>query len=238
LNAIRNLWSRWKATQSSWSQSGEDLIAGAYFANHRLPLPYYLDIGAHHPYQFSNSYRFYRQGGSGVLVEPSLAAWRAITSARPRDKVLRAAVVPRAAKGATVQLQKMSASTLNTVSLEAAKSMARHGRYGRQEVTGVEEVPALTLAALLETHCQRCPDLVSLDIEGLDLPVLRTWDFKRWRPRMFILEIVRYHANGKKMERVSGIDRLMKASGYHLYADTYVNAIFTDRDPHLSYTKV
>ena len=32
---------------------------------------FYVDIGAHHPKRFSNTYFFYKRGWSGITVEPN-----------------------------------------------------------------------------------------------------------------------------------------------------------------------
>lgn len=221
----------WKVRRGtrSWAQCGEDLIAAFYFHNLKVPDIRYLDIGAHHPYLFSNTYLFHRRGMRGVLVEPSAEACRALRSGRRGDTVLRAAVVPKPA--ASVTLRKLSASTLNTVSEADADAAVAHGRYGKQVLTGTEEVPALTVGQVLEEHCGRCPDLVSLDIEGMDLPVLRTWDFKRWRPKLFIVETLRFSKDGKRLDKVKGIDQVFLRAGYSVYADTFINTLYSSADP-------
>lgn len=221
----------WKVKRGarSWAQCGEDLIAAFYFHNLNAPEIHYLDIGAHHPHLFSNTYLFHRRGMRGVLVEPSAEACRALREGRPGDTVVRAAVVPK--ERATVILRKLSASTLNTVSEADANAAVAHGRYGKQELLGTEEVPALTVAQILEGHCRSCPDLVSLDIEGLDLPVLRTWDFKRWRPKLFIVETLRFRKDGKRLDKVKGIDQIFLRAGYAIYADTFINTLYVSVDP-------
>ena len=48
-------WDQWQ--QRSWSQEGEDQILRRIFE--RQKLGFYVDVGAHHPVRFSNTYLFY-----------------------------------------------------------------------------------------------------------------------------------------------------------------------------------
>ncbi len=49
--------------QKSYSQDGEDMVMRALFEH--LPKGYrgfFVDVGAHHPVRFSNTYHFYKKG--------------------------------------------------------------------------------------------------------------------------------------------------------------------------------
>jgi hypothetical protein len=73
---------------------------------------------------------------------------------------------------------------------------------------------------------QRTPDLVSLDVEGLDLDILRSIDFSRYRPHVFCVETVSYAERDGSGVKNAPIHELMLQSGYKLYADTYINSIY------------
>lgn len=51
----------------SWSQESKDLILQRIFEN--KPNGFYIDLGAHHPRRFSNTYLFYSQGWRGVNID-------------------------------------------------------------------------------------------------------------------------------------------------------------------------
>ena len=53
-----------------YSQEGEDIVIDRYF-QHKAK-GFYVEVGAHHPFRFSNTYRFYRRGWTGVCIEPRL----------------------------------------------------------------------------------------------------------------------------------------------------------------------
>ena len=61
----------------SYSQEGEDMILRRFLAGQKDG--FYVDVGAHHPVRFSNTYYFYKQGWAGINIEPnpdSLAAFK------------------------------------------------------------------------------------------------------------------------------------------------------------------
>lgn len=79
--------SRRAAGFSSFSQFGEDAVVASLVPQQA---GVYLDVGAGHPVTFSNTYSFYRQGWSGVLVEPLPANAEHARRVRPRDLVVEA----------------------------------------------------------------------------------------------------------------------------------------------------
>src|SRR5882762_9035683 len=78
----------------SYSQEGEDMILQRIFAGKERG--FYVDVGAHHPRRFSNTYFFYRKGWSGINIEPSPEAVRAFQSDRKRDTNLQCGISDRA----------------------------------------------------------------------------------------------------------------------------------------------
>ncbi len=55
--------------RESFSQSGEEMIAGYIFDVVGVSTPTYLGIGAHHPFELSNTAAFYKTGSRGVNVD-------------------------------------------------------------------------------------------------------------------------------------------------------------------------
>ena len=54
----------------AYSQEGEDLILKRYFGSQKKT-GFYVDIGAHHPFRFSNTALLREMGWTGINVEPS-----------------------------------------------------------------------------------------------------------------------------------------------------------------------
>lgn len=167
----------------SCSQFGEDMIVRHLLADVRTG--FYVDIGAHHPVYYSNTYHFYRRGWRGINVDAipgSMAAFRLL---RPRDLNIESCVDGVA--GAVREFVEFDSPALNTASPEEADRVARDG-HGK--AVARHTVTTTTLADLLDRHLPpgRVIDFLSIDVEGLDEPILRNHDFTRYRPRVLIFE--------------------------------------------------
>lgn len=209
--------------QRTWAQSGEDVIV-AFILDHELHVqsPTYLDIGAHHPTYLSNTYLFYERGCRGVLVEPDPVLFEVIARERKRDVCLNIGIGLGVARDA--ELFVMSTPTLNTFVREEAERIAEAGVHRIERVVRVPLVPA---NAILAEHFERAPDLLSLDVEGLDLEILRSIDFERFRPTVICVETITYEDDGSG-HKIPEIPAFLSARGYRVYADTYINTILVD----------
>lgn len=205
----------------SYSQCGEDLIMQHLFKALGIGKVIYLDVGAHHPTYLNNTYVFYESGGHGVCVEPDPSLFEEFRKKRPRDLTLNCGV---GVSSGEADFFVMSENTLNTFSKAEAE---RYQSYGTQRITKTIKVEVKTMNNILETNFLNCPNLVSLDIEGMDFPILRSFDFKNYRPEVFCLETLTYSEN-KSERKLTEIMSLMQANGYLSYADTYINTIFVD----------
>lgn len=218
LNYLRRRWT--KKHKASYSQCGEDLIAAFVFDALGISSPSYLDIGAHHPTFLSNTYLFYEQGHHGVNVEPDPTLCETIRRERGRDVCLNAGVGTSHQK--TAEFYVMSARTLNTFSKSEAELHVRSGNY---EIESVIQIPLLTINEIIERHFAPRPHFVSLDTEGMDLEILKTFDLQKYRPEVFCIETLTY-PDEQKTPEVFGF---MSSNGYFAYADTYINTIFVDQ---------
>jgi hypothetical protein len=75
----------------SYSQFGEDKLILKYFG--KLD-GVFVEVGAFHPVQLSQTYLLEQNGWSGALVEPLPHLAALLRSARPRSKVFECAVSP------------------------------------------------------------------------------------------------------------------------------------------------
>ena len=218
----------------TYSQCGEDVIA-AYLLQSVLgiPRPTYLDIGAHDPCWLSNTYRFYRQGCRGVCVEPDPLLCRKIKRRRPRDVCLNVGICgASSAQGQSeADFYVMSPRTLNTFSKQEAESYARQPGYAIEKVI---RLPLASVNDVIHDNFEGSPNFVSLDTEGWDVEIIRTFDFSHYRPEILSVETTS-HVEQTKLEEVFD---LMQRAGYLAYADTYVNTLFVEERRFLEATKL
>lgn len=207
----------------SFAQCGEDLISD-FVLSSLMPTVQYLDVGAHHPVHFSNTYYFYCKGAQGVCVEPDPDLFRSIQRKRSRDLCLNAGV--GLTGSGTAPFYVMSNRTLNTFSAAEAK---RFETMGSNRIERTINIPLLMINDIMEKHFQNGPDFLSLDIEGLELPVLRTMDFSRFRPKVMCIETITYSEDNTERKLTETIDFVL-SQGYLIFADTYINTIFVDEE--------
>ena len=67
-----------------------------------------------------------------------------------------------------------------------------------------------------------------MDVEGFDVSIIKSFDFKKYRPKVWCIETITY-TEDKTEEKVSEIIEHMLANDYFMYADTYINSIFVDK---------
>jgi FkbM family methyltransferase len=211
--------------QEQYGQLGEDLILEgilkSHFARHGRPPSSirYLEVGANHPIQTSNTYLFHQKwGGSGVLVEANPRLIGALEKVRSRDRVVHRAVVP-AGFPAEVELAIAANSELSSVD---AGHIASFGAIGR--VDGTARVPTVTLDELLQSEFADGLDLLSIDIEGLDLQVLRGARLPV-RPSFVVTEPSRHYQRDAERQ----FAEVMQAKGYVEVARTDYNLIYADQ---------
>lgn len=208
-------------SRRSFSQSGEDLILQYMFGILGIRQVSYLDIGAHHPAYLSNTYLFYLSGGSGVCVEPDPELCAKFVQVRPDDVCLGCGV---GETGGNADFYVMSTPTLNTFSRREAE---RYQTYRNHRIVKVLQVELKTLNQIIGQYFEKAPNLVSLDIEGMDFAVMSSFDFNTWRPEVFCLETLTY-TEDKSERKLTELIELMHRNGYITYADTYINTIFVD----------
>lgn len=203
-----------------YTPSGEDVVLRYLFDSVGIAHPDYLDIGANDPVNGNNTYVFYRDGASGVCVEahPDLA--RRIATIRPRDVCLNAAVGVR--REESVDLRIFELSGLSTI--DAAEA-ARREAGGTNKVLRTVSVQQYTINDVIGSHFASYPALLSIDIEGMDYPVLRSLDHDRFPIPVICAETVAY-SETQVRDKERAIADLLESRGYFLYADTFINSIF------------
>jgi FkbM family methyltransferase len=207
-------------TNFSFAQFGEDLVIEGLFGLLGVSRPSYLDIGAFDPIRSNNTYLFYRSGGRGVLVEPNVAMTDRLRGKRPGDTVLVAGIGTDDTPEADYYV--LNHPQLNTFDKEQVDQLVREGRAA---VVDVVKMPLLNINRVIAEHFGGgAPDLVSIDIEGLDYAVLRTLDFSRFRPKVICAETLAIASTRHNPQTAA----LMAEKGYELRGLTYPNSIFVD----------
>ncbi len=156
----------------TYAQHGDDLAILNLFGGLRVEKPTYLDIGAHHPFNLSNTALLHQRGSRGINVEAHPRLIKEFMTFRPEDTNVNVAVVAdRNVKEVTLYCLDQSEGINTTVK-------GSLGDYGgsRFEVT----VPATTADELIDQYAGGAwPHLLSLDAEGRDLEIIQSINWKR-----------------------------------------------------------
>ena len=208
----------------SYAQAGEDILAHTVLCKHlRIDRPSYVDIGAHDPVKLSNTYLLYTLGCRGLLIEPDPDGLKRLSRKRRGDTLLAAGISVDGSRSAT--FYRLNQPTLNTFSLDDAEDACKQGPYYIVERL---DLPTLPIHEAIDQHLGRRPNFVSIDAEGLDSAILRTYDFDRHAPELICIESAEFCENNLGRPR-RDIFELMEQIGYFLYASTYVNGLFISR---------
>jgi FkbM family methyltransferase len=204
----------------SYSQAGEDAVLRFLFTDKDMQRISYLDIGTNVPDSGNNTYLFSRNGSRGVCVEADRTLVPKIAKLRPGDKILNMGVSTAGDDAADFYI--FDASGMNTFDKDEASKRAASGKY---TLTDTVKVELVDINSLVRTNFERYPDLLSIDIEGLDLDVLKTLDFESFPIPVVCVETCLYSENHVRPKNAA-IATFMRSKGYEVYADTYINTIF------------
>lgn len=203
--------------QRSFSQDGEDRIVLRLFRHRRDG--FYIDIGAHHPYRFSNTALLHELGWRGINIDATPGAMDAFHEARPEDTNIWMAVAE--AEG-TVPFKVFEEGAYNSL----ATGRVAPGKAGPDQGR-VVEVPAAPIDVILAPHltAERRVDFVSLDIEGFEMAVLARYPFATHAPAVLVVED---HGFDIADCSRSPVFRLLTAQSYRLrchmlFSSVYVN---------------
>ncbi len=200
----------------SYSQHGEDLLFLAIFEQFGVLSPNYLDIGANDPIGCSNTALLYSRGARGVNIDASPDVIGKFNEARPDDLNLNIGV----------------GGAPGTMTFFRAEPTGGRNSFKRETMVSANipildeiEVPVLTLDDVIEKYCHgKCPDLVSIDAEGLDYEILEAASFST-RPHILCVETL------SAVGDIGGaIDALLAKKGFRKCVQMFANGIYIDKD--------
>ncbi len=138
-----------------------------------------MDVGCYHPTKGSNTYALYRRGWRGINIDLDTEKISAFNLRRPGDVNIVAAVSDRR--------ETLKVYSDKWFSMRATLDPAIGNSSGFIEGSQVE---TRTLTEIIEStrYRGRRIDLLSVDVEGLDLRVLNGLDFARYAPQVILVE--------------------------------------------------
>ena len=189
------------------AQSGEDEILAELLPE---PAGVYVDVGANHPVECSNTWRLYERGWRGLLVEPLPECWHALLRQRPLDRLCPVAASDRR----------------GYARLRVCRTVSSLRPDWPIDEQGQLYVETDTLANILETYTMGPVDLLSIDVEGHEREVLTGMDWQRCLPRVVCIEYRDYNRAQLGEDVSAAWSPILAGRGYRLHATTALNQIW------------
>jgi FkbM family methyltransferase len=201
--------------KKTFSQFGEDAVL-AFFLPEKLGG--YLDVGAGHYRNGSNSFGFYKRGWKGICVEPIPNLYQLLRKKRPRDVVLQNVVSVNQTKVEFFEFEDYEYSTTDP---EVMRKLTE---------VGMEPIRKWVIDSISVNHLNlnikpTQPYFLTIDCEGLDVEIIKSINFKNFCPRVICCEVYPIDMEGR-LE----LETFLKKQNYRLMAICVFSLIFVHDD--------
>lgn len=141
---------------------------------------YFVEVGAHDGYSYSNTWHLANKGWKGIYVEP-IAEYAAKCRETHRENNVK--VIEAACSNFDGNIMLYKGQDIFSANNEMVK--------GEKFI-----VDCLKLDSILEAEILK-PDLIVIDVEFHEKEVLQGFTLKKWKPKMVIIEAHEHHENEK-----------------------------------------
>jgi FkbM family methyltransferase len=162
----------------TYAQNYEDVLLWRCFRN--IDTGFYIDVGSYNPEIDSVTKAFYDRGWSGINIEPNPKSLEPFFEKRPRDTNIQLLV------GKQKEINEFwyfDGTGLSTANQKYAKMHISAGMLGE-----VSQVLTETLANICNKWVTSEIHFLKIDVEGFEKEVLEGADFKRFRPKVVVIE--------------------------------------------------
>lgn len=203
---------------TSFSQDGEDIVISELFKDKIQG--FYIDVGAHHPQRFSNTYYFYLKGWKGINIDAMPGSMKIFDRLRPNDINLE---IPISDKSEVLTYYEFDEPALNSFSLPLSQERNARGKY---KIVAETQLKTQTLAEVLDKHLpsEQTIDFLTIDVEGLDYQVMSSNNWDKYKPKVVLVEDL--EVSSLKNINTSKVCFFLQQKGYILVAKTLRTLIF------------
>ncbi len=211
---IKNHYS--KFSRKSYSQFGEDLVLSTFVNTTKRG--FYLDIGAYHPFKFSNTYFYYKKGWSGINIDAKPGSMAIFKKKRNRDINLEIGIFDDEKE---LNFYVFKESAYNTFSKDLADSYTNQGlQYDKTVIVKTRRIENVLDQYLPDN---KKIDFMSVDVEGLELIVLESNNWDKYHPSYILVEM--HNVNIDNVQK-SEIFRFLVKKNYKLVSVVFITLIF------------
>jgi FkbM family methyltransferase len=201
-----------------YSQNAEDVYLFSLLRNDRNK--FYVDVGCNHPFRDNNTYFFSQRGWCGINIDALPENIKMFEEKRGVDINLNVGVHQ---EHANMHYWEFDESAVNTLDPESAERCIKRGAQLKRK----HKIKVEPLSKIFAEYLPKDQDIsfMSVDVEGVDLPVLRSNDWDQYRPKCVLVEI-----NDQLIQDYAKNDiiNFMQSQGYLPFGKTINNWIFVD----------
>ena len=166
--------------KKSYSLFQEDLFIKNYFRNKSKG--FYIDVGCYHPLEGNNTHLLHAKGWKGMNLDINFYSIEMFKFLRKKDINIHSGISLKKEK--LTMYYRKEINMLNTLDKKIAKIHFRNGFKKRN-------VQVNTLNYFISKYFKKLEkiDFLNIDVEGVELNVLKSLNFKQYKPQLVCIEI-------------------------------------------------
>ena len=172
--------------KKSYSLFEEDLFIQNYFKDRSKG--FYIDVGCYHPLDGNNTHLLHTKGWNGINLDINFYSIELFNFLRKKDINIHSGISKK--KDKLTMYYRKEINMLNTLDKKIAKIHFRNGFKKKN-------VQVNTLNFFINKYFRKLEkiDFLNIDAEGGELNVLKSLNFRQYKPQLICIEI----HNSKKM---------------------------------------
>lgn len=218
-----NLYIRNRKYLHNGSQFGEDKFLYNLFEKNYVGK--YLDVGCFHPTKHNNTSLFYKNGWQGINIDLNPLTIDLFNFMRPNDININTAVSSEESEKTLFFLSENN--TQNTLSENQLLFLKKHHNLRDEEIIK-KKIQTRRLDKILEENNFDNIDFMNLDVEGHELEVLKTINFKKTKIRYICIEMINH--NDLSIKNSDQILDLLETNKFEQLKKFEFNYIFKNKE--------
>ena len=181
----------------------------------------FLDIGCYHPTRHNNTYELYKKGWSGINIDLNPLTIELFDFMRAKDVNINIGISDKDAEKELYFIDELD--TQNTIDKNQLEFLKKHHNINQDQII-VKKIQTKNLETILNEYQFYNIDFMNLDIEGHELQVLKTLDFKKIKIKYLCIEMIEH--NEESILNVKNMKDLLKENNFKLIKNFGFNHIY------------
>lgn len=217
-----NIYIRNQKFLNNGSQFGEDKFLMDLFKKEYKGK--YLDLGCFHPTKHNNTYLLYKNGWRGINIDLNPLTIELFNFMRPQDTNLNLAISNDNNEKNLYFIDELN--TQNTLDENQLLFLKEHHKIKEEEIIK-KRIKTKKLDHILNEQKFDEIDFMNIDIEGHELDVIKTIDFKKIKVRYICLEMINH--NELSIKNSEKIKNILSVNNFNMIKKFGFNYIFENK---------